>query len=60
MSIGISGRKFRGKYKIAVDDAIFDEILSHVFSKALLFGKRMIVVAHKAAAKDTPGFSLTG
>ena len=50
VSIGISGKKFRGKYKIAVDDSIFDEIMSHVFSKALLFGKRMIVVAHKAAA----------
>ena len=42
----------RGKYKIAVDDAIFDEIMDHVFSKALLFGKRMIVVAHKAAPKE--------
>ena len=52
VSIGISGKKFRGKYKIAVDHSIFDEIMSHVFSKALLFGKRMIVVAHKAAAKD--------
>jgi len=52
VSIGISGKKFREKYKIAVDHSIFDEIMSHVFSKALLFGKRMIVVAHKAAAKD--------
>jgi SAM-dependent methyltransferase len=50
MSIGISGKKFREKYKIAGADSISDEIISHVFSKALLFGKRMIVVAHKRAA----------
>jgi SAM-dependent methyltransferase len=47
VSIGISRKKFDRKYQKSTDESVFNEILSHVFSRALLFGKRMIVVAQK-------------
>jgi hypothetical protein len=38
-----------GKKRIPLEP-LFDEILGHVFSPALLFGKRTIVLAEKLAA----------
>lgn len=46
-SLGMGGRKFRKKQLAVAEDSVTNEILSHVFSRALLFGKRMIVVAEK-------------
>ena len=48
ISVNISLKKFQRKYKDGAGERLFDEIMSHVFSKALLFGKRMIVVAQKS------------
>ncbi len=52
VSIGISAEKFSKKYKRTTEASVHREILKHVFSKALLFGRRMIVLAQKATAND--------
>lgn len=48
ISVNISLKKFQRKYKDGAGERLFDEMMSHVFSKALLFGKRMIIVAQKS------------
>ena len=48
ISANISLKKFQRKYKDGAGEKLFDEITSHVFSKAVLFGKRMIIVAQKS------------
>jgi SAM-dependent methyltransferase len=48
-ALAISSRRRSGKYPVAPPQ-VRSEIISHVFSPALLFGKRMIVVAEKTPA----------
>lgn len=47
LSIKMSARIARRKRQKGSPNAVLSEILSHVFSPALLFGKRMIVIAEK-------------
>jgi SAM-dependent methyltransferase len=49
LSIRMSIRKKRSKGNLRSYNPIFSDIVRHVFSPALLFGKRMIVTAEKAA-----------
>ena len=49
LSIRMSVRKDRRKGKVRTYNSVFSEIVRDVFSPALLFGKRMIVRAEKAA-----------
>jgi hypothetical protein len=51
----MSLRRTRRKGKRLPHSSILGEILSHVFSPCLLFGKRMIVVAEKNAAASQSG-----
>lgn len=48
----ISSRRRSGKYPVAPQH-LADEILHHVFSPAMLFGKRMIVVARKTESDQS-------
>jgi len=52
-AVAVSTRRRRGKYPVA-PRAVADEIMRHVFSSALLFGKRMIIVAEKTGPDSQP------
>ena len=51
LAIRMSRRKSKDKYHNLPSNPVFREILGHIFSRALLFGKRMIVVARKTYGK---------
>lgn len=55
LSVKMSFRKRREKGQNLPPPSIMREILRHVFSPSLLFGKRMIVVAEKKAAASQSG-----
>ncbi|MGH7772396.1 MAG: class I SAM-dependent methyltransferase [Candidatus Binatia bacterium] len=50
LAIKMSIRKYRKKGLRVPARSVFQEILTHVFSPALLFGKRMIAVAQKTSS----------
>ncbi len=50
LSVRRSIRKDRAKGKLHSYGSVFKEIAGHIFSAALLFGKRLVVVATKAPA----------
>lgn len=52
LSIRMSIAGDRKKGKAIPDDWVFQEIIRHVFSPALLFGKKMVVVAEKLGPED--------
>jgi SAM-dependent methyltransferase len=49
-SLRTAARNAQAKHRPVTPDDVAKEILAHVFSPAMLFGKRMIVVAEKSAA----------
>jgi hypothetical protein len=52
LSINMSIADGRKKGKAVPDDWVFQEIVRHVFSPALLFGKKMVVVADRVGSEE--------